>query len=145
MRIELKNVRQEREGFTASLYIDGRRSGEVSDGRGREYVYSVSDTDWKALLAAAASHAKKNPPPTGVPRAWVDQLLDDLVAESITARVVKRWCSTKTVYRLKGDEKGEYRTVKAKYSPEVAAFLRSKHGDALEEILNESFVRARAR
>lgn len=156
MRIEIRNLKtfpgMEGQGFSAAIYVDGHRAGEVTDdARGGEFHYRVPDADLRTILAYAAEHGKELPPdlkhglsPDAASRVQLDSLVNDLVTRALEDKTIKRWCSTKTVFRLKGDKPGEYRTIKANYSLKVAEHLREKHGESLEEILNERYTRSRA-
>jgi len=73
-----------------------------------------------------------------------DQYVDDLFEgwlkkdnERRARAQIKRWCKTQTVFRLKGDEEGRWRTVKALYSGKVKQYLVAKYGDKIECVANE--------
>jgi len=53
---------------------------------------------------------------------------------------MKRQCKTKTLFRLVGDEKGRYWTMKAVYSSVIKTRLEMKYGDKLVEIINEKYA-----
>lgn len=55
--------------------------------------------------------------------------LADLADE---AKSVQRWAKTKTVFRMKGDNHGEWRTINRPYTEAGAAALRAKHADLIE-------------
>lgn len=53
---------------------------------------------------------------------------------------IKRWCKTKTVFRLKNDPEGSWRTIKAPYSDRVREHIVRKYGNRVEEIANERYA-----
>jgi hypothetical protein len=52
-------------------------------------------------------------------------------------RLVKRWCKTQVVFRLKEDKPGEWRTVKGKLTPAIKDWIDKNYGDRLDRIANE--------
>jgi hypothetical protein len=68
-----------------------------------------------------------------------DTLVGHLVAKFEETKQFKKWCRTKTYFRLKGDKEGQWSYFKVKYSPEVKRQIEARYGDQLEEILNERF------
>ena len=65
---------------------------------------------------------------------WV---VSELVSKISEEKQYKRWCKTKTLFRIKGDKPDEWRTIKAIYSPKVKEFITNKYGDKVESILND--------
>lgn len=66
---------------------------------------------------------------------WVNTTADDLLLAKKQAAQLNRWAKTQTVFRLKGDPAGEYRTVgKPVQTPGVVAALTQKYGDQIEMI-----------
>jgi len=53
---------------------------------------------------------------------------------------LRKWCNKETLFRLKGDKEGSWRTVKSKFSPNVVNWIRNKYTDQVEEILNDRFI-----
>ena len=54
-----------------------------------------------------------------------------------------RSCSKKTLFRLKGDPVGDFRTLNGPpYSPAAKAFILGKYGDQVECIANENIEEA---
>ena len=68
-----------------------------------------------------------------------DGLIAGLVDAHETDKRLRRLCAKKTVYRLKTDQPEEIWTIPYPFSPTVKAGLQAKHGDQLEEIINERF------
>jgi len=76
----------------------------------------------------------------GPQRHGVGTYIGTLVGEFEENRQYKRWCRNETVFRLKGDGKGQWRRLKAPFSdPRVKPYLDEKYGEQVEEILNERF------
>jgi hypothetical protein len=69
-----------------------------------------------------------------------DLYIAKLVEDYETTKRTKRMCRTKTVVRWKGDEEGEFRTFKAKYSQKVKEAIEAKFGNQIVEIVNERFI-----
>jgi len=63
-----------------------------------------------------------------------------LVDNYETHQWLKRQCRKKTLYRLAGDEEGQWRTVLAGYDERVKRFLDRKYGDQVERIANEELA-----
>ena len=155
MKITLKGIKtftgMEGEGFSATLYVDGKKAGDVfDDARGGEMTYRVPDSVFERLLAHAAKvkddddESDSKLSPETMAKLKLDCLMAGLVDDIMEERQIKRWCSKSTVFLLKGDEEGRYRTIKAKYEPKVAKHVREKYGDKLVEIVNERFLKASA-
>ena len=64
---------------------------------------------------------------------WINRAID----QHATEKRLKRLAKTQTLFRLKGDAEGEWRTIpKHVYSQVVVDHLTKKHGDLLEIIYN---------
>lgn len=145
-------------GFNASLCRDGKRVALVDDaGNGGCFSYHWLDyKEGRCAEVTVRNHAgvertRKCTPEEALfvehVRANTDKTLEPedmfvaaLVDDYEAAKQVRRWCRTKTLFRLKGDDEGSYRTVNAKYSDRVRAFIEGKYGDKVEEIVNERFA-----
>ena len=120
MRIELKNVKRSEFAshgtvcFEASLYVDGKRVGGVSnDGQGGCNVYRLLSGGYqavKALEERARAHTGEEFEP-----------LDQMVAEALDAwemaKQLRKWRKGKTVFRLEGDPVA---ALKARYKDKIA-------------------------
>ena len=142
-------------GFSATLYIDGRKAGEVvDDANGSEYRYHVSREDHEALLKFAATLPQdlKDGEEPFRPETWarvaLDSIVGKLVDDTESEKRLKRHCSASVCYRLKGDEKGTFLKIApvggkkrvADWDAWVAKTIekiRVKHGDKVEVIYNE--------
>lgn len=119
MKIELKNYRpahqlsRETTAFTASIWIDGKRAGTVSnDGHGGCNLYHFDD---RTLEQEFHDYCKSLPPVDGS-FGPLDMDADLLIGELCEAADHERWLKSKTrnavLFRLEGDNENEYRTVK---------------------------------
>lgn len=166
---EVKNVKtfvgMEGEGFNCTLYKDGKRIAFVIDSaQGGEYQFQWVDhklerVDIKSFdLKGDEITYKGTPlekvvvdfvntlPPEDVDfhdetvRVDLDIFVAHLVEQYEEAKQLKGWCRKKTLFVLKGDEGGHYRTVTAPYGEKVKDFITEKYGDQVEEIINERFL-----
>ena len=141
MKVELKSVKtckwasDETTCFNAVIFIDGIRAGTVeNDGHGGCNFYFFTD---RKVEEAFKAFAKAE---TGADFEPEDVYIGKLLDQYETEKQFRRWCKTKTVFRLKGDKPEQWRTLKSPYSPASVQFVRSKYGDQVEEILNERFA-----
>lgn len=143
MKIELKNIKyaafasQETLCFSASVYIDGKRVGEVSNegygGANYWHPYTIEQTINK--------YAETLPPVQ-----WEDvsiqpnaeTLIGELMNQWLRRRSEKQLCAKQTCFRKPGVHyaDGAWHTVGRKYSAEVREHLVNKYGPAVQ-ILNE--------
>ena len=108
MRIELKNIQhaafasQETACFTATVYLDGKRAGTVSNtGTGGGHCY-----DTRALESALGDHARTLPPrpiderdpSQGTYQPDADTLIDDLEVQCEPKRHMQLWHDLQTLY-----------------------------------------------
>lgn len=156
MKIELKNVKhakfasEETDCFEASVYIDGKKAGTVSnDGRGgpNRYLpntlYMALDDHAKTLpmydlYAAAGVKSDK----TKMVHPDPDTVISELFNDHLRVKDEKRLCAKQIVYRIPGQQykEGEYHVIKAKYSADYKRKLVAKHGPDVF-ILNDKFTK----
>jgi hypothetical protein len=154
MNVELKKVKyhesmsDETNCFEAEIWVDGKKLADVQNhGQGGENEYhpvgGYSNPGWYSFLEYCKAQ------PHEYDFELTDQYVDTLFSkwlekdnERRAQTQVKRWCKNQTVYRLKGDEPGTWRTVKHVYDAKVKEFMVGKYGDKVEEIANERFVTA---
>lgn len=142
MNIELKNLRtyprlsDETNAFNADVWIDGKKAGTAeNDGKGGANLLYFADFK---LLHAFEKWAKAQPPVDGL-KMDADFYISLLVDRMEQDKQFARWCKTKTCFRLKGDEQDAWRTINRPYSASLKKLLAEKHGDQIEEILNDRF------
>lgn len=145
MKIELKNIKvserlsDETTCFSATIYIDGKRAGEVVNrGCGGPNEYAFPDRELHKQFDAFCESL----PPTeeyALPMD-ADLYLDNLLYAWQDKQLLKRQCKKTTLFRLKGElyKKDEWQTVKSAYNVKVKEYLDKKYGSRLGEILNES-------
>ena len=143
MKVEVKSYRTcaGRNGpdaaFSCTLWIDGKKVAEVTNsGSGGCNSYFWKDPSKEA---AFSEWCRERYPEEEfeVEDHAIAVLLDELETE----KMLKRTCRTKTVVRLRGEE--DFLVDKAKWKgneDRMRAMLRSKHGDQIEEIVNERYA-----
>lgn len=140
MSYELKAVKMaggdETPRFEAKIYKDGKQIATVyNEGCGgcNGYIFQGGRNcpEETAFHAFAQNWCKDNNHETSEPDdMWVFDGLDTLEENKKLRRLSKK----KTLFRLKGEPKGEWRTVTVPYSPQVQTYLDKKYGDKVEEI-----------
>lgn len=142
MNVQLKNVKnhpdmsQETDCFSASIYVDGKRIGEVrNDGQGGSHEYSWSDpTAGKQLEAWAQTQ------PAEFDK--LDQIINNLLDRQDIIAQLKRLTKKQTLFRFPETEKGAWRTVKSPFDAKVKEHLVKKYGDRIQCIANEDLEAA---
>jgi hypothetical protein len=154
MKIEVQGYRScrgnEGDAFSLTLVLDGKKAARVTyDGWGGEYRFDWTPGDKTVRPGATAArflaYVDSLPPKDfgdglGVMKLDADMVVGAAIDRMLEERALRRLCTTKLVFRLRGDEPGEWRTLRAPYRPAIAAALRAERGDALEEIANERFL-----
>ena len=130
MKIALKNVKmmQGRDGMVvnATVYLDGKCAGiAIDDGNGGELMvdpmYNADATAWAKLRELRCDERLVN-------------AVEQLLYEWEFKKQIKEWSRKHTPFRLKGDKKGEWRTVRRRYDAAVQKYLNDKYGDKIEII-----------
>jgi len=150
MKIELKNIKhaefasRETHCFTASVYIDGKRSGTVSnDGHGGCNGYEPRS------LALVINDYAKTLPPLPSPFADYDEpieqsedtLIGELVNQYVIKKQEKQWCKNATLVRFEGEEYHDsWRRFKVKYYPELITKLEKQVGKKVSQCLNQELI-----
>ena len=146
-----------RDGVKVAIYSDGDWGGEAQfwwmdekapkvEVKGIQYggeALSYMGTPEEALLAAHCAVIPPEPCDFGDHKpvyTTPDIFVSDLVAEYDNAKRFAKICQTKTMFRVKGQPKGEYKVLNAPYTPAVKAELETKYGTDLVEILNKEFI-----
>jgi hypothetical protein len=140
MKLELRAVKtvkalsEETQCFSATVYADGRLAGTVSNrGHGGSHEYHWSDRvlgrqieEWAALQPTEFQFEKLDQ--------QIDRLLDAIEAAKWVARNTKK----NVLFRLRGEKKGAWRTIKGTLTTAIKDFLTKKYGEQLECIANEN-------
>jgi hypothetical protein len=147
MNAQLRNLRinrklsEETDCFSATLYLDGKKAAEVGNrGQGGPNEYHWVD---RATETRATQYAESLPP-VEFHGTKLSMDLDLWIANLLQAADERKqklgWCKKATMFRLKGDDPGVYRSIAVPFTANVKAHLVAKHGGQLEEILNETLA-----
>lgn len=148
MKVELKNVKysafasQETHCFEATVYIDGKRAGTVSnEGYGGPDSYS-SDALFEQLKAIASTMPPIDMTPYGVKETMPETpetLIGNLMNTYLELREIKRMCAKKTLYRIPGKnyDDGTWMTMAHPFNETIKTYLVDKYGTDVK-ILNEN-------
>lgn len=141
--VELRNVHyyarmsEETDCFDATVYVDGKKVGTVSNhGQGGPNDYSFDTRPYDARAAAM------RPPKVYGDRSYPFEL-DDLVGEAfdvwLRAREVKRMTKNgaRSVWHVRGENRDSYHTRNVPWSPESKAWIVAKYGDRVDRFVNE--------
>lgn len=157
MKIELKRISynarlsQETAAFAADVYVDGKKAGSAENsghgGNTNVHLHLLSAEERAKVEAwcnaqpphvyPASGDMKEFSVPYNLEQA-VDNFLYDWLEKRDTIAQYKRWCKKSLVFRLKGDEKDKWRTLKGPYSQAAKDWVTKKYGAEVEEILNET-------
>ena len=158
MKVELKRVKvcgwasQETTCFQADVWFNGRLVAHASNdgGGGSTSVHAV--TGAREEFAAAAAWCAALPPMRieGLDEdihMTMDLYIENLIYEVEKSKEAKRWaariakaCRTQTLFRLVGDEKDSYRTLRVPIDDRARAWLKNKYGDKVVEIINDTLA-----
>jgi hypothetical protein len=144
MKLELKNLKihkdmsEETLCFSATLYVDGKKAANVqNNGHGGCHRYH-----WEDETLGARVNALAKTQPLEIQSEHLDQLIDALIVQKETRKFLARQMRKKTLFRLKGDKKGEWRTINSPYTSAVEAFIVKKYGVDVEVIANNNMEAA---
>lgn len=140
MKVTLKGIKvnqvmsEETLCFSASIYLDGKRVGVVSNrGHGGPNEYQWSNAEAGRQIEAWAETVE-----TDYDFEKLDQIVDGLLEKAEEEKQLRRWCKKETLFSVEGDDNGAFRTIKAPFNAEVKAHLVKKYGDKLVRIVNET-------
>lgn len=149
---QIKNLRSceaaDGVAWSGTLYRDGKRIAKVRDGGNG----GMLDIDWLdhrriGLVGTSDEHDRIEAYVATLPgerwegrviEADIETFVAELADHAENMTRLKRHCRTKTLFRLVGDERGAWRTLKIKYQNHIGDYIRKKYGDDLLEILNET-------
>ena len=142
-KLELKSVKvhqamsEETLCFSATIYVDGKQAGAVTNrGHGGCHEYRWTDKATGERLKAWAE--AQNLP---IDLEQLDQIIYNLVSLTEVEKRLKRLCSKKTLYRIRGDKSG-WRTHPGPFTESLRLQMVEKLGDKLECIANEDVHKA---
>lgn len=127
------DMSEETNCFSATICLNGKEVGTVkNDGHGGSHMYHWHDREvgkqieeWSETQETEFEHER------------LDQIVDVLLSKFEERKQLKRWCKKQTLFRLKGDEQGAWRTIKAPFDSKIKAFLVQKYGETIDRIANE--------
>lgn len=135
------NADIERDGRKVAFVLDDASGGEVrvdffvgmrSDGaEQRKAAHEFALAWYKTAEEAARIYGDKV---TGAEAlvCWINEAAD----LHATKKKFDRAAKSQTLFRLKGDKKDNWRTIKHSYVPKIQEFLDKKYGDQIERIYN---------
>lgn len=137
--VTLKNVKianhlsQETTAYTASIYLNGKRIGDVrNDGGGGCDMIHINAADRTAFAAVVESEWTGD---SLYEKAKDEELMMRLLEKFETDRQTKRWTKTQVVWRVEGDAEGKFRTLKHKGNiPGAKEWVRNKYGNKIIEM-----------
>ena len=139
MKIALKNVKiarhmsQETTAFTASLWIDNKRVGDVrNEGCGGPNDVWIEDRELRELFHAHVTTMPDMVTDYGTFPMNVDLFISDLLEKHEHQQWIKRQTRRKIIFRLDGDKANEFRTVSK--SDQAREFIRGKYGSKIVEM-----------
>ena len=157
MNAELRKVKvydgmsRETTAFNAELWIDGELAAHVENdgGGGPNFIRYVDRSHGRSAYETAFDAWTEAMPPTpadddfGPLEMDAELWIGEEVERIALVQQLRRACGRNTLIRLDGDGANEWRTFKpaVKFTPELAAKLRTKHGAKLLEIINERFIK----
>ena len=139
MKITLKsfkpahNLSEETLAFTATIYADGKRVGDVrNQGNGGCHFYNWSDANLGREIEAWADAQ-----PSKFEFEKLDQIIDKVIEDLEVQKEEKRIARAakkSTLFRIKGDDDSSWRQVNVPYGPQAQAYLDKKYGALVTEI-----------
>ena len=152
-----KALSRETDAFSAELWIDKKLAAHVTNdgGGGSHMILYVDRNHGRSAYETAFNAWTEAMPPVPCTDEWAierdfgplemdaELWISEEVERIAWEQQLKRRCSRNTLIRIEGDGTDEYRsfTPALKYTPEVGARLRAKHGANLIEIINERFIK----
>lgn len=126
------------DGYRCTVYRDGLRLGTYTmpTNGGMYPIFEMKASD-KTQLIAEAWKQTDEPFTEHADGLVVGIFLEGIIEEYEKQRQLKRWCKKSTVFTLKGDEDGSFRTIKAPYTTAVQNHILKKYGDRVQTILDE--------
>ena len=150
MKIAIKNLKivqalsEETLCFTATLWLDGAKAATVTNrGHGGPNDYHFDDPTVRDQFGAWCKAQ-----PLEFKFEEMDQIVDRIITKMDEERTYKRWCRANIVYRLAGDAQGQWRqsgykgvrTLQPHHQQALRQSAIGRHGDKIEEILNDRFA-----
>lgn len=133
------------DSMECSLYYKNRRVATVwDDSWGGEFQYTPVNDGQQRNLEYFNKFARQFVVPSEYSKDGLkynmDIVIDVLVNHFEEEKQIKRWCKTKTVFTLKGDAPGSFRTFNNKFDERLLDHITKQYGDKVDEILNMRFI-----
>ena len=150
-KYEVKNLKgfqgMECPGFNATLYTRGgkRIATIIQDGSGGPVSIEFIDKAEEDAFVAYIKTLPRDPLSTDpvIAKMFPEgmEVTDDIYISQLADlyrndKRMSRLCKKETLFRLKGDGEGCYRTLNVKWGPTAKDYLDKHHGQNIEEILN---------
>jgi hypothetical protein len=140
------------DGYSVTVYRNDQRLGTYTFPKngGLCAEWTISTADWERLVKCAWAHSDEtkgdDDSKTDAVSACEDGLivagfLEPLIDKYEQAKQFRRWCKQRTLFTIKGDKDGDFRTVKATYSPKVHFYIVKQYGDSVTAIWNARAVK----
>ena len=164
-KVELKAVKhfeamsEETQCFTANIYLNGKKVCFVkNEGHGgcNFYDYTFKDKktgEWtrdreceQSLDQWADSHHISYEMDgeicevTGEYSSKLDWLIDDMLEKALELKDLKRWCRTKTVFQVEGQNDGSWTIIDAPYDQRMKDHLAVKY-PTISRLANEEILK----
>lgn len=157
MKAEVKNLRtcrgDESDAFSCTLWVDGTKVADVRQaGNGGCHDWRWTDGKRNVHDALLGWLKAERPDFLGdvldFSEPWhddeaLDMLVWHLIGQAQEEKMLRRHCRTKVVFRLAGDEEGEWQTIRGTWAgneDHIRRTMRDRYGDRLAEIANERFA-----
>jgi hypothetical protein len=145
MKYEVKNVvsfmGRDMPGYNASLYRDGKKVAFViDDGNGGCVDIQCNFTERELLDKHVEGMFYPDEKYGQIPMG-ADGFIGMLVGEYEFDKAMKRRCKTSVCWRLKSQLPDQFFQSKKAFHPGVRAILEAKHGEDLDVIFNERYMK----
>ena len=126
--------------ISGELHVDGVHAASVNyDGRGGPYRWYWHDKVSQKTFEEFVASRPEVPFGGGMEGTFKPD--NDWVFMELCGRIkMRKQCKTKTLFRLKHDDPDVYCILNVAFTPLIAGHLRSRHGDNLAEIINETLA-----
>jgi len=145
----LKNLRSDygdsrEDGYTFTVYRNENRIGTFTmpTNGGICPEMKMTESEKTRLIDHASEQTNETPATDGSDAGLIVGMFFDPIVEQFAAQQeMKRWCKRVTVFTVKGDKAGAYRTLKTTYNPKAHLQIVKKYGDRLTGLWNAQAVK----
>lgn len=128
------------DGYKVTICRDEKMIGSFTMfGGWLDIEVKVSEPERQLLMTTATAWLdnEDGPPDDIIIAQFLEHLVEVWKDKRDLQRQMKRWCKTKTIFTLKGDEEGAYRTLLTAYNPKAHAQIIRKYGEKVTGIWNK--------